>query len=240
VIFGEKDHPGFSVDPARKMFEAKYLYQIGKVGIDSPDGWVATHDPHTGNVFVQQFHFEKDKEYPENSSVEVWFNGVGRFHAYHQDIESPDDPVSNPYIFESEILSPYAELKPNEEYHWTYSWNAANIGKATPVIFGCTDAGIVAAEPRLTVVSKSSDSLEFAFSGRFGVFFPGILVAESLDAQGKVMGKPMPLAEVSPLAEVRIEGKTISVPAKTQSLRLSVFRATTFESVSLWDMSLLQ
>jgi hypothetical protein len=233
VIFGETNHPGFSVDSARKMFEAKYLYQVGKVGIDSPGGWVATHDPRTGNVFVQQFHFEKDKEYPENSSVEVWFNGVGRFHAYHQDIECADDPKTNHYVLESEILSPYAELKPQEEYHWTYRWNAANIGTETPEILGCTDAGIVAAEPLLTVVAKTSDSLKLAFSGRFGVFFPGTLSVECLDSQDQTLGKPIPLAEATPLAEVRIKEKAISAPVQTQSLRISVVRSQTFESVPL-------
>jgi hypothetical protein len=106
-----------------------------------------------------------------------------------------------------------------------------------PVILGCTDAGIVAAEPRLKVVSKSPDSLKLALSGRFGVFFPGILVAESLDAQGKKLGKPISLTEVTPLAEVRVE-KTISVPAQTQSLRISVIRPQTFESVPLTEITL--
>lgn len=238
VIFGKKDNPSFSVDAARKMFEATYLYQVGKVGIDSPGGWAATYDPLSGNVFVQLFRFEKDKEYPENSSVEIWLNGVGRFHAYHQDIECSDDPQSNPYVFESEIISPYAELKPQEEYHWTYSWNAAHIGRETPVILGCTDAGIVAAAPRLIAVTKSSDSLKLSLSGRFGVFFPGILTAESLDVQGKPLGKPIPLAEVTPLAEVRIVEKVISVPAPTQSLRISVIRPQTFELVPLTEITL--
>jgi len=238
VIFGEKDHPGFSVDPDRRMFEAKYVYQVGKVGIDSPGGWVATHDPRTGNVFVQRFRFEKDKEYPEDSSVEIWFNGVGRFHAYHQDVECADDPKSNPYVFESEILSPYAELNPGEEYHWDYRWNAANIGTESPVISGCTDAGIVAAEPQWKVVLKTSDSLNLSFSGRFGVFFPGTLAAESLDAQGKMIGEPIPLAEVSPLEAVRFEDKSISVSEKTQSIRISVTRSHTSESVPLMQKSL--
>ena len=238
VIFGEKDHPGFHVDPVRKMFEAKYFYQVGKVGIDSPGGWVATHDPRTGNVFVQLFRFEEGKEYPENSSVEVWFNGVGRFHAYHQDIESVDDPKSNPYVFESEILSPYAELKPGAVYHWTFRWNAAAIGKETPTILGCTDAGIVAAEPQLKVVSQVSGMRTLALTGRFGVFFPGILTAECLDIQGKTIGKPIPLAEVSPLEEARLEEKTVSVPEKTQSLRIVLNRPQTSGAIPLTVISL--
>ena len=61
-----------------------YQYQVGKIGLDSPAGWVATVDGASGAVFVQRFQFEPGKEYPDGSSVEFWLNGVGKIRAYQQ------------------------------------------------------------------------------------------------------------------------------------------------------------
>jgi len=67
--------------------KASYLYQVGKIGLDSHAGWVATVDGRQGDVFVQRFKFESEKQYPDGSSVEFWYNGLGRIHAYDKWIE---------------------------------------------------------------------------------------------------------------------------------------------------------
>ena len=144
-----------------------YQYQVGKIGLDSPAGWVATVDGASGAVFVQRFLFEPGKEYPDGSSVEFWLNGVGKIRAYNKDLVLPANAAENPYVFESEVLSPFARLAPGESYTWRYDWLAANIGGDFPVV-DCSEAGITC-EPLRTVVAEGTLHL----AGRFGVFAPG-------------------------------------------------------------------
>jgi hypothetical protein len=64
----------------------------------------ATVDGREGDVFVQRFAFDPEKEYPDGSSVEFWHNGVGRIYAYNKWMDMPDSRPDNPYVFESEEL----------------------------------------------------------------------------------------------------------------------------------------
>ena len=143
MIFGEENNPSFRAHHERGLVCVDYRYRVGKIGVDSPGGWVATVDGASGAVFVQRFVFEPDKEYPDGASVEFWHNGTGIIHAYNKDIVLPANPAENPFVFESEVLSPFARLAPGESYTWRYEWFAANIGGDFPVI-GCNDAGVIA------------------------------------------------------------------------------------------------
>ncbi|GAP72273.1 hypothetical protein SAMD00024442_29_2 [Candidatus Symbiothrix dinenymphae] len=105
VIFGEKENPSYRINADSSKFEAEYLYQVGKVGIDSPGDWVATLNPETGDVFVQKYAFVSGADYPEGSSVEVWTNGVGSYHAYGQDLTGENDPKQNPYVFPDFVIT---------------------------------------------------------------------------------------------------------------------------------------
>jgi hypothetical protein len=78
VIFGEKNNPSFQPDPAHGLMRVEYQYRVGKIGLDSPAGWVATVDGESGAVFVQRFVFEPKEAYPDGSSVEFWLNGAGQ------------------------------------------------------------------------------------------------------------------------------------------------------------------
>lgn len=144
VIFGEPDNPSFQPDPARRLMHANYQYRVGKIGLDSPAGWVATVDGACGAVFVQRFTFAAEQEYPDGASVEFWLNGVGRIHAYGRDIEMSANPLENPYVFESEVLSPFAGLAPGQSYCWRYEWLATHVGGDFPVV-DCPAAGVVCA-----------------------------------------------------------------------------------------------
>ena len=160
--------------------EVRYQYEVGKIGLDSPAGWVATVDGETGAAFVQRFVFEPDKEYPDGSSVEFWHNGTGRIpQPGGQERVFPDDPAENPFVFESEILGPFARLMPGESCHWHYDWYAANIGGDFPVV-DCAEAGIVS-EP-LAVTGEAGNRM--LLRGRFGVFAPGTLRAVLKNAAG--------------------------------------------------------
>ena len=74
--------------------------------------------------------------------MEFWLNGAGQIHAYNKDMVMSTNATENPYVLESELLSPFAELQPGQSYTWHYDWYAANVGGNFPVSY-CTDMGVV-------------------------------------------------------------------------------------------------
>ncbi|MEN9468882.1 MAG: hypothetical protein RL630_615 [Verrucomicrobiota bacterium] len=213
VMFGEQDNPSFQADKERELVHVRYQYKVGKIGIDSPAGWSATVNGETGAVFVQRFVFEPDKPYPDESSVEFWLNGTGQIHAYNKDIVMPENTVENPYMFESEILSPFATLKPGQSYSWSYEWYATQIGGDFPVL-DCSEIGVTA-EPLRAQIKGGKTHL----TGRFGVFAPGTVRAEFSDAKGALLaGCDLPLT-ASPLEAVVIKN-TLDTPESATSVKL--------------------
>ena len=215
VIFGAKDHPAFQADARRGLMGVQYQYQVGKIGLDSPAGWVATVDGESGTVFVQRFVFEPKKDYPDGSSVEFWLNGGGRIHAYNRDMVMSKNPAVNPYVFESEVLSPFAGLKPGQSYTWHYDWYACTIGGDFPVL-DCTDGGVIA-DPLAATVAKDILTLH----GRFGVFAPGQLEIIVHDAHGHEVARQRLSSQITPLAAVVVHA-TLKVPVSATTVVLTV------------------
>ena len=216
VMFGDENNPTFQPDTASGLMRVQYLYKVGKIGMDSPDGWIATVDGTNGKVFVQRFTFEQGKEYPDGASVEFWMNGVGRYRALNQEKVMPDDPLANPYVFESEMISPFAKLSPGESYTWKYDWYASSIGGNYKVTY-CTPVGITAE----TLIAKT-DYEYLKITGRFGVFAPGTLMIRLHDDAGKILNEEKISEKVSPLKPVVIEMKMKS-PVKAASVSLSFY-----------------
>jgi hypothetical protein len=212
VMFGDQDNPSFQADKERGLVHVRYQYKVGKIGIDSPAGWSATVNGETGAVFVQRFVFEADKPYPDESSVEFWLNGTGRIHAYNKDIVMPENTVENPYMFESEILSPFAALKPGQSYSWRYDWYATQICGDFPVL-DCSDIGVTA-EP----LRAKADGRKTHLTGRFGVFAPGTVRAEFSDAKGKLLTSH-DLLKASPL-EPLVISTDLETPESATSVKL--------------------
>ena len=200
VIFGEESNPSFRTDRQRGLVCVDYRYRVGKIGIDSPGGWVATVDGANGAVFVQRFVFEPDKEYPDGASVEFWHNGVGKLHAYNKDIVLAAKPAENPFVFESELLSPFARLAPGESYTWSYEWFVANIGGDFPVV-GCNDAGVIAKPLRATRLSDG-----WRLTGRFGVFVNSTPHVEWRDSHHHALGTSSLCLNATPLAPLVLDG----------------------------------
>ena len=213
VIFGELDNPSFQPDADRGLLQVQYRYQVGKIGLDSAAGWVATVDGAAGAAFVQRFVFEPQAEYPDGSSVEFWHNGVGTIHAYGKDMAMEDNPAKNPYVFESEVLSPYAQLEPGQSYTWCYDWYATSIGGDFPVL-DCTPAGVVA-EP----LTATLDSGRMTLGGRFGVFHVGDVRAQFRDDKDRCLATVVVSPRVSPLQAVVLDTKLEAPPGAT-SVRL--------------------
>lgn len=234
VIFGAKDNPSFQPNPDSGLMRVHYQYKVGKIGLDSNAGWVATVNGQNGGVFVQRFVFEPHTPYPDDSSVEFWLNGTGQIHAYGKDIVMPDDSVKNPYIMESEVMGPFASLKPGESSSWHYEWAATNIGGDFPVV-DCTPCGVVAEPLQVRVVSQTKHQnvgkKSFSFtnfpcvlSGRFGAFVEGKAHLDFLNADGaRISGIDLP-GRVTPLEPLLLHA-TVEAPAHATTVELSLVNA---------------
>jgi len=213
VIFGQKDNPSFQADAKSGLMKVSYHYKVGKIGLDSHAGWVATVDGRAGDVFVQRFKFDPEKEYPDRSSVEFWHNGVGRIYAYNKWMYMPDNRADNPYVFESEILSPYARLRPGESFTWRYDWYACRIGGDFPVV-DCSDAGLIS-KP----LACRWDEDRVRLTGRFGVFHLGRVILEAYDAKSKTVVTDTVDARATPLRPI-VLARTLRLPATTHGIAL--------------------
>jgi hypothetical protein len=213
VIFGAEDNPSFQPDRARRLMRVQYQYRVGKIGLDSHAGWVATVDGASGAVFVQRFTFESNREYPDGSSVEFWLNGRGRIHAYNRDIEMPANVVENPYVFESEVLSPYARLRPGESYTWHYDWFACDLGGDFPVV-DCTPAGVTSES-----LKTRRDGERLQLEGRFGVFVPGTLEVVFVNSRGVWISRQRLKTAVTPLRPVWLD-ESVRLPPRASGVVL--------------------
>lgn len=201
VQYGLVNNMSYQPDYENNMMKVQYMRRVGKIGIDSPAGWVATVDATDGYVFVHRFEYEPDKAYPDNSSVEIWMNGLGEFVAWGKVNQMPESTKENPYNFESEVISPYAELQPGEEYTYHYEWYSAKIASGAGVV-DCSDAGVVC-EPLSAVFDGSSINV----SGKFGVFYEGSLKISALNKSGNEIEVLASGIEVTPLKSVELSLK---------------------------------
>lgn len=213
VIFGPEDNPQFTVDKQRQLMCVNYKYLVSKLGLDSPNGWIATVDGRKGDVFVQHFVYEADRAYPDGSSVEFWTNGKGKIYAYNKWCIQPETPAENPYVLESEMISPFAQLKPGQSYTWNYDWYSCRIGGDYPVI-SCTSAGLVSQD--LKVVAKKGTQI---VQGRFGVFYEGDLFLEVYGKNGEKISRQLIRPNVSPRREVVLDD-CIALPSSAQKICL--------------------
>jgi len=193
VQYGLVNNTSYKPDYDSGMMRVHYQRRVGKIGMDAAAGWVATVDATDGYVFVHRFTYEPDKAYPDNSSVEIWMNGLGEFVAWGKVNESSADVRENPHNFESEVISPYANLLPGQEYTYRYQWYSAKIPSGLGVV-DCSDAGVVC-EPLSAKVKEETLSI----AGKFGVFYEGSLVVHYLDAAGNKIYAETIVPQVGPL-----------------------------------------
>ncbi len=105
VLFGADDNPQWHVRDDG-LFEASYLYHIGKVALDSPGDWVAFSSKGSDAAFIVSFDYQPGADYPDGgASVEVWTVGTGQV----GNLSFEDTGI---YHMEAEVLSPMITLAP--------------------------------------------------------------------------------------------------------------------------------
>jgi len=128
VLYGLANNFAWMPDYRHDLFRGHYSYKVGKAGIDSPGGWLASVDDKTGYVLVQRYKHFPGKKYPDECSVEFWINGAGSFIAAKRFIQNEPDPKKTPYYFEMEIFSPLVTLRPRQSYTFRTEWKAIKGG----------------------------------------------------------------------------------------------------------------
>ncbi|ARN55986.1 DUF4380 domain-containing protein [Sedimentisphaera salicampi] len=217
VQYGLVNNISYKPDYDKGIMKVHYQRRVGKIGLDSAAGWTATVDGTDGYVFIQRFTYKPEKTYPDNSSVEIWMDGLGEFVAWGEiNRITNDDPSVTPYNFENELISPYATLKPSEEYSFHYDWYSAKI-PARKEIVNCSNVGVIC-QP-LDVIYKEE---EMNITGKFGVFYEGTIKAVFLNQEEKVVKESFPGISVSPLESLNLSLKISRHKELSQAKAVSI------------------
>jgi hypothetical protein len=197
VIDGEAKNPQWPAEKIPGLMTARYLGLPGKIGADSPGGWMAWENQRTGDIYVKRFPYTAGAAYPdEGCSVEVYADG------------------SLPYL-EMEVLSPLVKLAPGKTYTFTEDWYAAHCrGPA----LGVSEVGVVA---KRLAANRLGDRV--VVTGTFGSFYRGTARLEFLDERGGGVGPPVSLQSGSadPMKELDLT-LVLPAPAGATALRLVV------------------
>ncbi len=125
AMFGLAESWNWQPDYQKSEMIVKYMNMVGKIGMDTYQGWAAMVDEKSGFTYVQRFETFPGAPYPDNSSVYVWVAGKGEFihkHKFYTEADNPDNPDGR--FIEMEIVGPYRRLKPGESYSLYTSWEA--------------------------------------------------------------------------------------------------------------------
>ncbi len=206
VMAGDENNPQWRADREKQLFIGQYLWEIGKVGIDSPGGWIAFSNTAQGYAFIEQFSYFPNEEYPDKgATVECWTTGKGR-------VANLNYEDSNIYLMETEVLNPLYTFNPGETRSFKIIWAVCCCeGQVVDVNeTGCVHRPLSAKE--------TSEGLEL--TGSFGVFFSGCLQLIWQDQTGKTLSIEV-LKEVTPLEVVTLE-RTFIPPPQSARLELQV------------------
>ena len=164
---------------------------------DTEGGWLAVADSATQYAMVERFRFEERKEYPGKATVIFYMN------------DGNNAEEKGLYYMEAEINSPMVRLQKGETYAMDTEWFPARAGGD---FFGVTDVGVIA--EHLHVSGTAAPKLR----GKFGVFYPGKIVARVFDEGARNISETK-LKNVTPLGYVRLNEK-IALPKNARRLAL--------------------
>ena len=216
VLYGSDENPQFSNDG--NFVSMHYQRIVGKIGIDSPGGWIAVVDGESGKVLVQSMRYQNGCEYPDGATIEIWTNGLGTLSAYGRTAKMPESVEENPYLIESELLGPLTTVAPGESASLTYDWFAATIGtngEGVDRIIECSCVGCVV---RPLMVSSGGK-----LSGHFGCFYEGYAALEFFSEGSRLIEPPRALCPVSMLFPLQLSGD-LAAPPQSFSVSLAIYK----------------
>ena len=223
VMLGLVSHLSYKPDYENKMMRVHYDYRVGKIGMDSSTGWLATLDATDGCCFVHRFTYQQGKPYPDNASVEFWLNGQGEIVAWGREIfKMPESLKDNPYLMESEILSPFAELQPGQSYTYKYDWYAAKVPVGSAIL-ACNDLGVTCKS-----LSATLSNGKFIIDGQFGVFYNAnchLVFLDENDSEIKKVNGALPVTPLQPLifSQMLLSAEDIDIPENAETLAIHLY-----------------
>jgi hypothetical protein len=129
IMFGLAESLNWKPNYSKMQMIVKFMNMVGKIGMDTYNGWAAMVDDASGFTYVQRWETFPGSKYPDNSTFYAWVAGKGEYihkHKFYTEADNPDNPDSR--LIEMEILSPYMKLKPGETYGLNSSWEASKGG----------------------------------------------------------------------------------------------------------------
>ena len=141
ILFGPEDNSQYALaTPAKegpRLFRIAYNHKVGKAALDCAAGWLAVTHEASGHLFAQTFPAEVGREHPDGASVEFWTSGTGRIQTGATVLDLKE---TEPWLVESEVLSPFVRLEPGQSTTFVSSIHLAH--GSGPVI-AVTDSTVV-------------------------------------------------------------------------------------------------
>lgn len=204
VMFGAGDNPQWQIDRQNGLFMGQYLWHIGKVGIDSPGGWIAFSQGSEGYAFSECFLYEEDGDYPDDgATVECWTVGAGQ-------VANLDYSATDIFLMETEVLSPLRSINPGESTNFTIHWGAC---RCPGPVLDVNEVGCVAERLQVDVGHGY-----VRLTGKFGLFDIGQLSLIWHNERGRII-KQDSLREVDPLNALLLD-RVLPLPEGAKSITL--------------------
>ncbi|MFN2135308.1 MAG: DUF4380 domain-containing protein [Candidatus Promineifilaceae bacterium] len=209
VMFGDENNPQWQVDEARGLFVGRYLWEIGKVGLDSTAGWIAFSQGSEGYAFVELFAVEGEGDYPdEGATVECWTVGAGQ-------VANLDYAETDIYLMEAELLGPLLDIAPGQTINFSATWGVC---RCPGLVVDVTDAGCTVQS--LKAVAQGQ---YVRLTGKFGLFDRGESFLIWLDEDKEEVSRHS-LGSVDPLAIVTLDS-IVPIPAYGENLEIRIVSA---------------
>jgi hypothetical protein len=211
VRFGPAENAAASIRDDG-LFMLHYAHLAAELWLDSSAGWLAVVDRNRQYAMVERFRYEAAAQYPGKASVIFWTNGP-EVHVNEQGEPAlrTGDEGDSPYYLEAEINSPLCNLQPGESCSLHTEWYPTRVGME---FHGAADPGLISEPLRVNRMQNGT----LRFSGVFGVFFPGRLLAHLYDEHGSRVGT-IPVADVRPDKLVSL---TLEMPSPRNAARVSL------------------
>jgi hypothetical protein len=206
VMFGDENNPQWQADKEKMLFNAPYLWEIGKVGIDSPAGWIAFSNGNEGYAFAERFDYVPDGDYPDDgATVECWTTGAGV-------VAGLNYTDSGIYLMETEVLSPLQTIQPGQAIGFSIEWGSCRC--PGPIV----DVSAAGCTAKTLEATWANNYVQLA--GQFGVFDAGQLLLVWKDSGGVILNRQR-LIPVDPLAPIPLD-RVLRPPVKAQIAELWV------------------
>lgn len=184
----------------------QFLQKQGKIGADCSAGWICHVDRLDGYAYVKTFTYQADSAYPDGgASVQVY-------------------TYSNAPTVEVEVLGPLTDLAPNDSVKMIENWYMA---RSHGPVLDVSDAGLISKK-----LTTGTNGTTLSIDGTFGVFHPGTVKAELLNATNEVTAVVDSIA-ITPHDSLRYE-KDVTLETDAVSLQLVLY-STTGERIGLLD-----